>query len=133
MLLLVPTVQAVPAANSPASDQTPEAHCWNEVPSIQFHAPSLVQVVPGVYVVFEEEEEMFEAVGRGAVAVVMVEGRVAVGMLEVRMVDEGAAVGTETAEVTEDAAMDDEEEAATCANTPPVSDAKAERTDEASV
>lgn len=36
----------VPAAKDWTTDQVPEAHCWNEVPSTQFQRPSGEQAEP---------------------------------------------------------------------------------------
>jgi len=80
-------------------------------------------------------------VGRGAVPVVTVDGIEAIGIdeaieeiEEARMVVDGeAVVGTETAEVTDGATMDEDEEAVACANTPPDSDAEIEGADETPV
>ena len=47
-LLDWPASQAVPAASSCTTDQAPLAHCWNDVPPIQFQSPSGVQAEPGV-------------------------------------------------------------------------------------
>lgn len=41
-----PAVQVVPPATGWTADQTPLAHCWKEVPPMQFHIPSVVQAVP---------------------------------------------------------------------------------------
>lgn len=57
MVLLSPTVHLVPAANPPTVDQVPDEHCWKVVPSMQFHVPGVAHSVPGVWVVFEEEED----------------------------------------------------------------------------
>ena len=38
-----PVVQVVPAASCCTVDQVPLAHCWNDVPPIQFHSPSVEQ------------------------------------------------------------------------------------------
>jgi len=46
MLVVSPAVQLVPAASCCTTDQVPLAHCWKEVPPIQFHIPSVVQAVP---------------------------------------------------------------------------------------
>jgi len=43
-----PAVQVVPAATCMIADQVPLAHCWNEVPPMQFHSPSVVQGLPAV-------------------------------------------------------------------------------------
>lgn len=57
MISLSPTLQAVPDANPPILDQIPDAHCWNVVPSMQFHVPGVEHSVPGVWVVLFDEEE----------------------------------------------------------------------------
>lgn len=44
-----PAVQVVPAATGMIADQVPLAHCWKEVPPMQFHSPSLVQGLPAVW------------------------------------------------------------------------------------
>jgi hypothetical protein len=46
MAVLWPGVHAVPAASCCTIDQAPLAHCWKEVPAMQFHMPSVVQAVP---------------------------------------------------------------------------------------
>jgi hypothetical protein len=38
-----PALQLVPGDISPATDHVPLAHCWKEVPPIQFHMPGVVQ------------------------------------------------------------------------------------------
>ena len=38
----------MPAAKDWTTDQVPEAHCWNEVPPMQFQSPSGVQAEPAV-------------------------------------------------------------------------------------
>lgn len=43
-----PSVQSMPAASCSTTDQVPLAHCWKNVPLIQFHIPSAVQGVPGI-------------------------------------------------------------------------------------
>jgi hypothetical protein len=50
MLMAVdsPDLQVVPADTAMTVDQAPLAHCWNDVPPIQFHIPSVVQAVPAV-------------------------------------------------------------------------------------
>ena len=40
---LSPAVQTVPWAIGCTADQAPLAHCWKELPPIQFHSPSVVQ------------------------------------------------------------------------------------------
>lgn len=44
-----PAVQVVPAATCMIADQAPLAHCWKEVPPMQFHSPSVVQGLPAVW------------------------------------------------------------------------------------
>lgn len=46
MAMVCPGVQVVPAAISSTTDQVPLAHCWKDVPLMQFHIPSVVQAVP---------------------------------------------------------------------------------------
>jgi hypothetical protein len=41
-----PAWHEVPGATAWTADQAPLAQRWKEVPSMQFHAPSLVQAVP---------------------------------------------------------------------------------------
>jgi hypothetical protein len=48
MFSVSPAVQVVPAASCWTTDHVPLAHCWNEVPPIQFHCPSVVQAEPAV-------------------------------------------------------------------------------------
>lgn len=43
-----PILHFVPAETSSTADQIPLAHRWNDVPSIQFHIPSAMQVAPGI-------------------------------------------------------------------------------------
>ena len=43
---LSPAVQTVPGATSWTADQVPEAQRCQDVPPMQFHAPSSVQAVP---------------------------------------------------------------------------------------
>ncbi len=38
----------MPAANDWTADQVPEAHCWKEVPPMQFQRPSGEQAEPAV-------------------------------------------------------------------------------------
>lgn len=49
MLMAVdwPGEQVVPAAKDWTTDQVPEPHCWNDVPSTQFQRPSGEQAEPG--------------------------------------------------------------------------------------
>jgi hypothetical protein len=43
---LTPDVHVVPAAIDCTADHMPDAQRWNELPPMQFHAPSSVQAVP---------------------------------------------------------------------------------------
>ena len=48
-------MQVVPAATCWTTDQAPLAHCWKDVPPMQFHMPSVVQAVPAAIAVPEPE------------------------------------------------------------------------------
>lgn len=48
-----PAEQEVPAASCWTTDQVPLPHCWNDVPPMQFHIPSVVQALPAACTVPE--------------------------------------------------------------------------------
>ncbi len=49
-----PGVHSMPAASAMTGDQKPLPHCWKEVPPTQFHRPSGLQTLPGVWAPLEE-------------------------------------------------------------------------------
>lgn len=51
----------MPAANDSTTDQVPEAHCWKEVPPMQFQRPSGEQAEPAVIVPVAPEDAVGEA------------------------------------------------------------------------
>lgn len=51
MFSVSPAEQVVPAASCWTTDHVPLAHCWKEVPPMQFHSPSVVQAEPAVIAV----------------------------------------------------------------------------------
>ena len=60
--IVCPLAHVVPAATGWTADHMPLAHCWKEVPPMQFHMPSEVQapVSPPAVEPDEEEEEELE-------------------------------------------------------------------------
>ena len=78
---LSPAVQTVPGATGWTADQVPEAQRCQDVPPMQFHAPSLVQTVP--VSLAPTEELLPEPVATGVLAAWRVETTRVVGPTEV--------------------------------------------------
>jgi len=84
MLMAVdwPAVHLVPVAKDWTTDQVPEAHCWNEVPPMQFQRPSGEQAEPAVIAPVAPEDAAGEADALAAGAAEVA----AAGWIEVAMV-----------------------------------------------
>ena len=77
----LPAVQTVPGATGWTADQVPEAQRCQDVPPMQFHAPSLVQGVPASLA--STEEPLPEPVVAGVLAARRVETTRVVGAADV--------------------------------------------------
>lgn len=125
MLILVdsPAVQEVPAASCMTTDQVPLAHCWYEVPPMQFHSPSVVQAVPAAMA------EPAPVVPVLPVLAAVDEDATGVEALALETADATGVEEATGAEVALDAPADD----ATVAKTPPVATGDEEATTAAEV
>ena len=79
----------MPAARDWTTDQVPEAHCWNEVPPMQFQRPSGEQAEPAVIAPVAPEDAAGEA---DALATGAAEEATAAAVVEVAIVVATAAL-----------------------------------------